>query len=82
MTVKELINELKKIKEKDSEVYLVKDWEQSDGEGHLTDLYRLNDVTYQFVLVDMGMDWKEEKEVLLCFDEERATAKINKDYED
>lgn len=78
MKVKDLIAALKKIKDKDSEVYLVKDWDQVDEERHLTDLYRLNDVTSQFFIVDMGMDWKEETEVLLVFDEQPANAIINK----
>ncbi len=76
MTVNELIKELKKIKNKESEVYLVKDWDQVDEEGHLTDLYRLSEVTSQFLIVDMGMDWKEE-EIILCFEEKQATATIN-----
>ncbi len=78
MKVKDLIAALKKIKDKDSEVYLVKDWDQVDEEGRLTDLYRLNDVTSQFLIVDIGMDWEEETEVLLVFDEQPATAIINK----
>ncbi len=77
MTVNELIKELKKIKNKESEVYLVKDWDQVDEEGHLTDLYRLSEVTSQFLIVDMGMDWKEEEEIILCFEEKQATATIN-----
>lgn len=77
MTVNELIKELKKIKNKESEVYLVKDWDQVDEEGHLTDLYRLSEVTSQFLIVDMGMDWKEEEEIILCFEEQQATAIIN-----
>ncbi len=77
MTVNELIKELKKIKNKESEVYLVKDWDQVDEEGHLTDLYRLSEVTSQFLIVDMDMDWKEEEEIILCFEEKQATATIN-----
>ena len=77
MKVKDLIAELKKIKDKDSEVYLVKDWDQVDEEGHLTDLYRLSEVTSQFLIVDMGMDWEEEEEIILYFEEQQATATIN-----
>lgn len=77
MTVKELINELKKIHEKDAEVYLVKNWEQFDEEGYLTDLYRIEGVSDQLVISDNGFDFDEVREVLLCAEENCATSKIN-----
>ena len=80
MTVRELYNWCKAFKHKDAEVYLVKDWEQVDEEGYLTDLYRLNDMTYQCVVVDMGMDFENCYEALLEVSEEQARATINKDY--
>lgn len=73
MTVKELINELKKIKEKDAEVYLVKDWEQFDDDGYLTDLYRIDSVSDQLVICPNGFDFDEVREVLLCAEEKCAT---------
>lgn len=77
MTVKELINELKKIREKDAEVYLVKDWEQLDENRYLTDLYRIEGVCDQLVISHNGFDFDEVREVLLYADENRATSKIN-----
>ena len=77
MTVKELINELKKIREKDAEVYLVKDWEQFDENGYQTDLYRIEGVCDQLVICPNGFDFDEVREVLLCASEECATYKID-----
>ena len=77
MTVKELINELKKIREKDAEVYLVKNWEEVDENGYLTDLYRIEDVSNQLVICPNGFDFDEVREVLLCASEKCATSKIN-----
>ena len=77
MTVKELISELKKIREKDAEVYLVKNWEEVDENGYLTDLYRIEDVSNQLVICPNGFDFDEVREVLLCASEKCATYKIN-----
>ena len=79
MTVRELYNWCKAFKYKDAEVYLVKDWEQVDEGGNLNDLYRLNDITYQCVVVDMGMDFENVYEALLEVSDEQARATINKD---
>ena len=78
MTVRELYNWCKAFKYKDAEVYLVKDWEQVDEGGNLNDLYRLNDITYQCVVVDMGMDFENVYEALLEVSDEQARATINK----
>lgn len=72
MTVRELYNWCKACRHKDAEVYLCKDWEQVDENGILTDLYHLNDVTEQTVIIDDGIDFVDMHEVLLCFDEQRA----------
>lgn len=80
MTVRELYNWCKAFKYKDAEVYLVKDWEQVDEGGNLNDLYRLNDITYQCVVVDMGMDFENVYEALLEVSDEQARATINKNY--
>lgn len=77
MTVKELINELKKIHEKDAGVYLVKNWEQFDESGYLTDLYRIKGVSDQLVICPNGFDFDEVREVLLCAEENCATPKID-----
>ena len=79
MKVAELIKELRKLP-KEAEVFLCKDWEEVDENGQLCDLYRLNDVCHQVNIVDEGLYFKEYNEVLLCFDEERAHAIINKNY--
>ena len=72
MTVRELYNWCKACRYKEAEVYLCKDWEQVDENGTLTDLYHLNDVTEQTVIIDDGIDFTDMHEVLLCFDEQRA----------
>lgn len=72
MTVRELYNWCKACRHKEAEVYLCKDWEQVDENGTLTDLYHLNDVTEQTVIIDDGIDFTDMHEVLLCFDEQRA----------
>ena len=78
MTVRELYNWCKAFKNKDAEVYLVKDWEAVDEEGNLTDLYRLEDMTYQCVVVDMGMDFENVYEALLEVSNEPARYTVNK----
>jgi len=79
MTVAEAIKELKKFP-KDAEIYLCKDYELCDEEGILIDLYRLNYISHQFVIIDEGMDWKEVTEVLMEFDNKRAHWEVNKNY--
>ena len=72
MKVKDLYNWCKAYPHKEAEVYLVKDWEQTDENGALSDLYRLRDVCDQVVVIDTGLDFDEEHEVLLEFEEEVA----------
>jgi hypothetical protein len=75
MNVGQLKKALKGFKN-DCEVYLVADWEATDENGNMNDLRRLRSVLHQIVPVEDGMDWKDDKEVLLDFEEERATAII------
>lgn len=77
MTVAEAIKALKKYP-KDAEIYMCKDYEQCDEAGNLTDLYRLNYICHQVVIIDEGLDWKDETEVLLEFDNQRAQCEIIK----
>lgn len=57
---------------KTAEVYLCKDWEELDEDNNLTDLYHLNDVCQQTIIVDDGLDFTDIPEVILCFDETKA----------
>ena len=79
MTVAEAIKALKKLP-KDAEIYLCKDYELCDEEGILIDLYRLNYISHQLVIIDEGMDWKDVTEVLMEFDNKRAHWEVNKNY--
>ena len=72
MTVRELYNWCKACRNKDAEVYMVKDWDQFDENGTLTDLYRLKDISTQYIILDDGLDFVDVPEVLLEFEEERA----------
>lgn len=64
MTVKELINELKKMP-KDAKVYTVNDWEAVDDNGCLTDLHEIIETNHQVEIVDMGLEFEDIHEVLL-----------------
>lgn len=77
MTVRDLYNWCKAYRYKDAEVYLVKDWEQCDEQGCLTDLYRLSGICDQVAIEDTGMDFKDVHEVILEFETEQATFFIN-----
>lgn len=72
MTVRELYNWCKACRNKDAEVYMVKDWDQVDENGTLTDLYKLTDINTQYIILDDGLDFVDVPEVLLEFEEERA----------
>ena len=72
MTVRELYNWCKACRNKDAEVYMVKDWDQVDENGTLTDLYKLKDINTQYIILDDGFDFVDVPEVLLEFEEERA----------
>lgn len=71
MTVAEAIKELKKLP-KDAEIYMVKDWEDIE-DGCLNDLYRLVGISEQVRVVEDGMGWKDESEIVLEFENEKAT---------
>ena len=72
MTVRELYNWCKACRNKDAEVYMLKDWDQVDENGTLTDLYKLKDINTQYIILDDGLDFVDVPEVLLEFEEERA----------
>ena len=55
----------------------MKNWEDIDEFGYLTDLYRINGVCDQLVICPNGFDFDEVREVLLYAEENRATSKIN-----
>ena len=67
MNVGELKKALKGHKDSE-EVYLVKDWEACNENGELTELASLSGVSEQRVVVDMGLDFVDEYQVLLEFD--------------
>lgn len=69
MNVGELKKALKGYKDTD-EVFLVKDWEACNENGELTDLAGLKDVTSQRLVIDMGLEFVDETQVLLEFEEE------------
>ena len=79
MTVAEAIKGLKKFP-KDAEIYLCKDYELCDEECNLIDLYRLNGISHQVIIIDEGMDFKDVTEVLMEFDNKRAHWEVNKNY--
>lgn len=70
MTVAEAITELKRLP-KDAEIFMVKDWEDVE-DGYLNDLYRLVGISDQVRVVEDGMDWRDDTEVILEFENEKA----------
>lgn len=68
MTVGELRKALKGYDDK-AEVYLVRDWIQTNEMGEITSLSRLREVVDQRVVIDMGLDFEDEIQVLLDFEE-------------
>lgn len=73
MTVKELYDWCKTQKDKNAEVYMCKDYEQIDEDGNLTDLYRLKGICTQTRIIDMGLDWEEETDVIFEFSNNSVT---------
>ena len=69
MTVRELRKALKGYDET-AEVYLVRDWMQTNEMGEITSLSRLKEVTHQRVVIDTGFDFEDETQVLLDFEDE------------
>lgn len=67
MTVSDLILELRQMPQ-NAEVYMVGDWDALDDGGNLTDLHRLIETTHQVRIVDDGMEWEDETDVLLGFE--------------
>lgn len=68
MTVRELREALKGYDET-AEVYLVRDWIQTNEMGEITSLSRLREVVGQRVVIDMGFVFEDEIQVLLDFEE-------------
>lgn len=68
MTVRELREALKGYDET-AEVYLVRDWIQTNEMGEITSLSRLREVVDQRVVIDTGFDFEDETQVLLDFEE-------------
>lgn len=68
MTVGELKKALKGYDET-AEVYLVRDWIQTNEMGEITSLSRLREVVDQRVVIDMGFDFEDEIQVLMDFEE-------------
>lgn len=69
MTVRELRKALKGYDET-AEVYLVRDWIQTNEMGEITSLSRLREVVDQRVVIDTGFDFEDETQVLLDFEED------------
>ncbi len=69
MTVGELKKVLKGYKDS-CEVFRVKDWAACNENGELTELASLRSVTDQRVVVDMGLDFVDEHQILLEFEED------------
>lgn len=69
MTVRELREALKGYDET-VEVYLVRDWIQTNEMGEITSLSRLREVVDQRVVIDTGFDFEDETQVLLDFEED------------
>ena len=71
MTVRELLRELKRYPA-DAEVFVVKDWEKYDEMGALNDIYHVRSVSDQVHVVDTGLDFEDEREILLEIDSDPA----------
>lgn len=64
MTVAEMIKALKAYP-KDARVYVVNDWEVVNENGELTDISEVEDFVSQRIMVDMGLDFVDEQQVLI-----------------
>lgn len=64
MTVQELKNSLKGYKNSDI-VYLVKNWSSCNENGELTELAEITSVNSQRIVVDMGLEFIDQHQVLL-----------------
>lgn len=69
MTVGQLRKALKGYDET-VEVYLVRDWMQTNEMGEITSLSRLREVVDQRVVIDTGFVFEDETQVLLDFEED------------
>lgn len=64
MTKAELLSELKGYKMTDH-IYLVKNWSRCDEDGNLSELAEITSVTSQRIVIDMGLDFEDETQILL-----------------
>lgn len=71
MTVKELINRLRRLP-KDAQVFIVPDELEVDDDGYNIDLHRISEVVHQDTYVETNGDFIKITEVMVKFEEERA----------
>lgn len=64
MTVKELIKELKQY-DGDAPVLLCLDWDQTGEQGELTQLGEVRGICSQRIVIDDGLDFHDEEQVLI-----------------
>lgn len=67
MTVKELIRELKGY-DGDAPVYLCLDWDQTNDQNELTQLGEVRGICSQRIVIDDGLDFHDEEQVLIDAD--------------
>lgn len=72
MTVRELEAWCRNRKDKDAKIYFCQDWDETDENGNLTDLYDIDDITEQTCVVDNGLDFEDITEYLLVISARRA----------
>lgn len=46
-------------------IYLVKNWSRCDEDGNLSELAEITSVTSQRIVIDMGLDFEDETQILL-----------------
>lgn len=71
MTVKELINRLRRLPN-DAQVFIVPDELEVDDDGYNIDLHRISEVVHQDTYVETNGDFIKITEVMVKFEENRA----------
>ena len=71
MTVKELINRLRRLPN-DAQVFIVPDELEVDDDGYNIDLHRISEVVHQDTYVETNGDFIKITEVMVKFEEDRA----------
>lgn len=71
MTVKELINRLRRLPN-DAQVFIVPDELEVDNDGYNIDLHRISEVVHQDTYVETNGDFIKITEVMVKFEENRA----------